>query len=64
MQRIGPSYGTAVAARSEQANERFRVSRGGRDFALAFNRVRRRGRGWARAGYEMVDASAWAIVVA
>jgi hypothetical protein len=47
-----------------EANERFRVRRDGRDFALAFNRVRRRGRGWALAGYEMVDASAWEIIVA
>ena len=33
----------------------FHVSRGGRDFALEFNRVRTRGRGWAQAGFEMVD---------
>lgn len=33
----------------------FHVLRGGRDFALEFNRVRKRGRGWAQAGFEMVD---------
>jgi hypothetical protein len=33
----------------------FHVARGGRDFALEFNRVRKRGRGWAQAGFEMVD---------
>jgi hypothetical protein len=53
-----------VPYRLLESSERFRVARGGRDFALAFNRVRRRGRGWALAGYEMVDASSWEIVVA
>ena len=53
-----------VPYRLLEANERFRIARDGRDFALAFNRVRRRGRGWALAGYEMVDASNWEIVVA
>ena len=33
----------------------FHVTRGGKGFALEFNRVRRRGRGWAQAGFEMVD---------
>ena len=33
----------------------FHVLRGERDFALEFNRVRERGRGWAQAGFEMVD---------
>jgi hypothetical protein len=33
----------------------FHVRRGGQDFALEFNRVRKRGRGWAQAGFEMVD---------
>ena len=53
-----------VPYRLLEANDRFRVKRGEREFALAFNRVRRRGRGWALAGYEMVDASTWDIVVA
>jgi len=53
-----------VPYRLLESNERFRTVRGGRDFALAFNRVRRRGRGWALAGYEMVDASPWEIVIA
>ena len=53
-----------VPYRLLETHERFRVARGGRDFALAFNRVRRRGRGWALAGYEMVDATTWEIVVA
>jgi hypothetical protein len=53
-----------VPYRLLESHERFRVERGGRDFAFAFNRVRRRGRGWALAGYEMVDASAWEIIVA
>jgi hypothetical protein len=54
----------AVPYRLLEANERILVQRGGRDFALEFNRVRRRGRGWALAGYEMVDATAWDIIVA
>jgi hypothetical protein len=33
----------------------FRVKRGTQEFAFEFNRVRRRGRGWAQAGFEMVD---------
>jgi hypothetical protein len=33
----------------------FHVTRGGKPFALEFNRVRKRGRGWAQAGFEMVD---------
>lgn len=53
-----------VPYRLLESGERFLVKHGGRDFALAFNRVRRRGRGWALAGYEMVDASAWDIIVA
>lgn len=53
-----------VPYRLLESKERFRTARGGREFALAFNRVRRRGRGWALAGYEMVDASAWEIIVA
>jgi hypothetical protein len=60
----GRRDGFVVPYRVLESNERFRVRRGGRDYALAFNRVRRRGRGWALAGYEMVDASAWEIVVA
>jgi hypothetical protein len=54
----------AVPYRLLESNERFLVRRDGRDFALGFNRVRRRGRGWALAGFEMVDASPWEIVVA
>jgi len=53
-----------VPYRLLESSERFLVRRNGRDFALGFNRVRRRGRGWALAGYEMVDASPWEIVVA
>ena len=53
-----------VPYRLLESSERFRVRRGEREFALGFNRVRRRGRGWALAGYEMVDASPWEIVVA
>jgi len=53
-----------VPYRLLESSERFFVRHGGHDFALGFNRVRRRGRGWALAGYEMVDATAWEIVVA
>jgi hypothetical protein len=53
-----------VPYRLLESSDRFLVRRGAREFALGFNRVRRRGRGWALAGYEMVDASHWDIVVA
>jgi hypothetical protein len=45
-----------VPYRLLEAKARFFVSRGGREYAFELNRVRRRGRGWAMAGFEMVDA--------
>ncbi len=53
-----------VPLRLVESNERFHVRRGGRDFALVFDRLRRRGRGWALSGFEMVEPTPWEIVVA
>jgi hypothetical protein len=45
-----------VPYRLLESKARFRVACGGREYAFELNRVRRRGRGWALAGFEMVDA--------
>jgi hypothetical protein len=34
---------------------RYRVNAGGEEFTLTLNRMRRRGRGWALAGFEIVE---------
>jgi hypothetical protein len=44
-----------VPFRLLESRASFRTSRGGQEFAFEFNRVRKRGRGWAQAGFEMAD---------
>jgi hypothetical protein len=47
------SFAVPYSALKDDA--RYRVLAGGEEYTLAFNRVRRRGRGWALAGFEIVE---------
>jgi hypothetical protein len=55
--RSGRFDSFAVSFRMLREGAHFRVRTGGQVFTLVFNRVRRRGRDWALAGFEIVDAS-------
>jgi hypothetical protein len=55
--RSGRFDSFAVSLRMLSEGSRYRVRAGGQVFTLVFNRVRRRGRDWALAGFEIVEAS-------
>jgi hypothetical protein len=45
----------AVPYSAVRDDARYRVTAGGEEFTLTFNRMRRTGRGWALAGFEIVE---------